>query len=89
MPTKKYNILLTKNAEKMLSKLSAADINKALGYINQLSLPFPANLNIKKMLDTPDFFRLKFSKIRVIFDVDYQTSTIWIRKIGYRKDIYR
>ena len=84
-----YKILYTEKAKKELSKLSAIDIEHSLKNISYLDLPFPPSLNIRKMTKTVNFYRLKFSKIRIIFELDSSQKTIWIRKIGYRKDIYR
>lgn len=84
-----YKRYLTKEADKDLSKLTPSVREKVLNRLRQLKFPIPPNLNIKKMTGTPGYFRLRVGKIRMILDVDRRTNTIWIRKIGYRKDIYR
>ncbi len=41
--------------------------------------------------EVPDYksdFRLRVEKYRVLFDVDTENKTIYILKIGHRKDIY-
>ena len=84
-----YKILLTKKADKDLAKFTPKDATNILEKINQLSYPFSSLLNIKKLSTLPMGYRLRINKIRVIFEVDHNPKTIWIRKIGYRKDIYR
>lgn len=86
---KKFKTLYTCKAEKDLIKLSSIDKDNTLSHIGKLDFPYPTNLDIKKMTNTPNFFRLKFGKVRVLFEIDNPAGTIWIRKIRYRKDIYR
>lgn len=84
-----YKILFTKNAKKELDRLIKKESLSLLNKINLLDLPFPSNLDIKKLAGTKYSFRLRIDKIRVIFEVDKNQKEIWIRKIGYRKDVYR
>jgi len=89
MPKKSFRLFYTEKAKKELSRLALSDVTKTISQIGQLTFPFPTQLNIKKMKDVPDFFRLKFGKVRVIFTINYESNSLIIRKIGYRKDIYR
>ncbi|PIP63340.1 type II toxin-antitoxin system mRNA interferase toxin, RelE/StbE family [Candidatus Roizmanbacteria bacterium CG_4_9_14_3_um_filter_33_18] len=84
-----HKIILTKNAKKELTHLVKKEITIVLNKIYLLDSPFPQNLNIKKLTGSKYFFRLRVGKIRVIFELDNNKKEIWIRKIGYRKDIYR
>lgn len=84
-----YKILYTEKTKKELFKLSSIDIERSLKKISNLDIPFQPNLNIRKMTETDNFYRLKFNKIRIIFEVLSSQKIIWIRKIAYRKDVYR
>lgn len=84
-----YKILYSKKAEKDLSKLSKKDIEDVVKKIDKLTFPLPLNLNIKKLTKAPGFYRLRVAKKRVIFELDHENREFWIRKIGFRKDIYR
>lgn len=81
------NIVFTKKAEKELSKLSRTEVRRVLEKIKLLDFPLPDFLDIKQMKGVEGFYRLRTGKIRVIFEI--YNNEIWIRKIGYRKDVYR
>lgn len=82
-------ILFTKNSKKELNKLTKNDALAILKKINQLKIPLPSFLNIKKLLSTKSSYRVRIGKMRVIFEIEQKTQIIWIRKIGYRKDVYK
>lgn len=84
-----YKTYLTKDADKDLSKLTPSIRDRVLDKLRQLKFPIPPRSNIRKIADVPGYFRLRVGKIRVIFEVDNLKKEIWIRKIAYRKDIYR
>ena len=82
-------IYFTRKCEKELEKLSSADIKSVLNKISQIKLPFPENLDIKKLQGIEGFYRLRIGKIRILFEVLADKNEIWIRKVGYRQSIYR
>lgn len=84
-----YQIFLTKDSKKELDGLITDEKKKILSRILLLDFPFSSSLNIKKMSGVDDSFRLKTGKIRAIFFIDYELKRIIIRKIGYRKNVYR
>lgn len=84
-----FKVIFTKNAKKELNRLNKKEALIILNKIYLLDFPFPENLNIKKLVGFKYLFRLKINKIRVIFELDSKKNEVWIRKIGYRKDIYR
>ncbi|MBI4009269.1 type II toxin-antitoxin system RelE/ParE family toxin [Candidatus Roizmanbacteria bacterium] len=84
-----YKILLSKKADKELEKFAAKESLTILKKIHKLSFPLPDFLNIKKLAGLKYGYRLRIGKVRIIFEIDHDSKIIWIRKIGYRKDIYR
>jgi mRNA interferase RelE/StbE len=84
-----YKVFFTSKSDKELSKLASIDIDKVLLKISQLTSPFETNLDIKKLVNYPDYYRLRIGQIRVIFEVDKLKKEVWIRKIGYRGGVYR
>ncbi|GEM_PF-1940209 len=86
---KRYKIFYTAKTRRQLFKLAFIDRDRVLGKIGVLKIPFPPGLDIKKMVDSAEFYRLRSGKVRVIFEMNNQKREIWIRKVGYRKDIYR
>lgn len=84
-----YKVYFTKKSEKELSRLSSPDIKRVLIKLAFLSSPFSTNLDIKKLVNVPRFFRLRIGKARIIFEIVEDKKEVWIRKIGYRGGIYR
>lgn len=84
-----FKVIFTKNAKKESSHINKKEILIVLNKIYLLDFPFPQNLNIKKLSGSKYSYRLRINKIRVIFELDVTKKEIWIRKIGYRKDVYR
>ena len=83
-----YHIFLTKKAEKNLTQLASHDAKHIIRRLEQLSIPFPHTLDIKKMSGTPGFYRLRSGRIRALFEVLEKPKEIWVRKIDYRGNIY-
>lgn len=83
-----YEILLTKKAEKNLTHLASYDAKNIIRRLRQLSIPFPDNLDIKKMSGTPGFYRLRSGSVRAIFEILVKQKEIWVRKIDYRGNMY-
>lgn len=83
-----YQVFFTTKAEKQLTKLAHSDAKKVIKKIEALTIPLPQNLDIRKMVNTPQFYRLRQGKVRVLFEVDDKKQEIWIRKIKYRGSIY-
>lgn len=83
-----YKILLTKKSEKNLTHLASYDAKNIIRRLQQLNVPFPNNLDVKKMSGTPGFYRLRSGTVRAIFEILEGQKEIWIRKIDYRGNIY-
>lgn len=86
-----------KSAIKFLEKATPEDTGKIQSQLRQLLfaieekgiIPF-TELNIKKMKgDWNGFYRLRISKIRVIFTVNFDNYELEIYAIGFRGDIYK
>ena len=82
-----YKIYFTNKAEKELGKLARIDIDRILEKLPHLSEKSP-NLDIKKLINQNNFYRLRIGKTRIIFEIDDNRKEIWIRKVGYRGGIY-
>jgi len=84
-----YKILLTKKVERQLRRLSSSDAKQIIRFLQKFDFPFEKNLDIKKLLNSPDFFRIRFGKIRIIFEIDHRKKEIWIRRVAYRGRVYQ
>jgi mRNA interferase RelE/StbE len=82
-------ILYHPKAIKFLSKLPKKTSLRVLEKIEALKKsPYSGNLDIKKLVGTKQFYRLRIANIRAIFKIDISTKTIFIRDIDYRGNIY-
>lgn len=83
-----YKVILTKKSLKNLTHLASYDAKNIIRRLQQLDVPLPHNLDIKKMSGTPNFYRLRWGNVRTIFEILEKQKEIWIRKIDYRRNIY-
>ncbi|MBI5614455.1 hypothetical protein HY947_06005 [Candidatus Gottesmanbacteria bacterium] len=83
-----FTIFFTKKSEKNLTQLASYDTKNIVRRLLQLDVPFPSNLDIKKMSGTPGFYRLRSGSVRAIFEVLEKQKEIWVRKIDYRGHVY-
>lgn len=84
-----YKVFFTRRAEKELDKLAKKDAKKVVSRLQKFGYPFPANFDIRKMIETKGFYRLRVGRVRVLFEVDSERQEIWIRQVGYRGRFYR
>lgn len=81
MPKLLYHPKVAKQI-KSLHSLDQKKIKRALEKISQEK----TKQNIKKLTNTKNSYRLRVGDIRIIFEKE--NKTIFIRKIGYRGQIY-
>jgi mRNA interferase RelE/StbE len=82
-----YHLKLKKSAEKELEVLPLSAVVKIQERIFELANnPFPPG--IKKLKGFTDLYRIRVGKYRAIYNVNHQTKSIEILKIGDRKNIY-
>ncbi len=82
-----YEVLFKKSVYKDLKKIPKADLRKILSRIKKLSdNPRPAGY---EKLTGKEQFRLRQGKYRIVYSIQDDKLTIWVVKVGHRKDIYR
>lgn len=87
----KYEIKITKRAQKQLFKLSVAIREKIAEQIFSLGLnPDSQNLDIKTLTNDPEAkLRLRVGNYRIKFNRDDEIRIVEIVKVGHRKEIYK
>ncbi len=84
-----YQIYYSHQAEKYLSRLTPSRIALILKRIEHISYdPFRFN-NIAKLQGTVSCFRLRIGDIRVIYELNLKSKTMYVIKIAPRGSIYR
>ncbi|KKU82273.1 MAG: Plasmid stabilization system [Microgenomates group bacterium GW2011_GWA2_47_8] len=83
-----YKVFFTKKSEKDLTHLASYDAKHIIARLQQLDIPFPNHLDIKKMSGTQGFYRLRSGSVRALFEILENQKEIWVRRIDYRGNIY-
>ena len=82
-----YEILFKESVYKDLKKILKADLRKILSRIKKLSEdPRPAGC---EKLTGQERYRLRQGRYRIVYSIQDDKLTIWVVKVGHRKDIYR
>ena len=87
----KYEIKITKRAQKQLFKLSVAIKERIAEQIFILGKnPDNPSLDVKKLTNDPEAkLRLRVGNYRVKFNRDDEIRIVEIVKVGHRKEIYQ
>lgn len=84
-----YKLLFHPQAVKKLKRLHPNDRQRILQKIDKLSqTPQAKELDIKKLANTKNSFRLRSGDVRAIFEVEEETKIIYIWDVDYRGNIY-
>ena len=84
MPTKTFEIEYGRSAISDLDNLPVRTRNQILSKIERLETGLHGN--IKRLHNADYTYRLRMGNYRVLFDVE--GTTIIIRRVGHRKEIY-
>jgi mRNA interferase RelE/StbE len=82
-----YKIFFKKSVQKDLSSIPKNDLKKILSRIENLGEnPRPAGC---EKLTGQERYRLRQGRYRILYSIQDDELTIWIVKVGHRKDVYR
>ena len=82
-----YNIYFKKSVEKDFKVIPKKDLVKILERIEALAEdPRPPGC---EKLSGQQKYRLRQGRYRILYSVQDDELTIWVVKVGHRKDIYR
>ena len=82
-----YKIYFRVSVEKDFKKIPVEDIKKILLRIKGLTLePRPS---VCEKLTEQEQYRIRQGRYRIVYSIQDDARTVWIVKIGHRKDIYR
>jgi len=83
----KYRIEVKKSAEKELRKIPKKELIKLISQIGSLAdSPHPPG---SKKLTNQEKYRIRIGNYRVLYNVEDEILTIFVIKVGHRKEIYR
>ncbi|MBN2514560.1 MAG: type II toxin-antitoxin system RelE/ParE family toxin [Deltaproteobacteria bacterium] len=82
-----YEIFFKESVWKDLSKIPKNDIKKILSRIKTLGNdPRPPGC---EKLTGRELYRIRQGKYRIVYSIQDNELTVWVVKVGHRKDIYR
>ncbi len=83
----KYKIFFRESVSKDFKKIPKKDLQKILSRIQKLGDDphIPGN----EKLTGQDLYRIRQGNYRILYSIQDKQLTIWVIKVGNRKDIYR
>ncbi len=82
-----YKIYFKKSVLKDLKNIPNKDLKRIMKRIESLS-ENPRPRGHEKLSD-PDLYRIRQGNYRIIYSIKDNILTVWVIKIGHRRDIYR
>ena len=83
----RYKIFFRESVRKDLGVLPKKEIQKNLHRIEALSEdPRPAGC---EKLTGEEKYRIRQGRYRILYSIQDEELTVWVVKIGHRKDVYR
>ena len=84
----RYEILLRRSVlRKDLAKLPKADTQRIIEAIRALA-DNPRPPGVQK-LSGQECYRIRQGDYRIVFSIQDQERTVWITKVGHRREVYR
>ena len=82
-----YEVLFKKSVEKDFRSIPKNELKKIIKRIGELAKnPRPQNC---EKLTGQNRYRLRQGNYRIVYSIQDNELTIWVVKVGHRKDIYR
>ncbi|MBW1707131.1 MAG: type II toxin-antitoxin system RelE/ParE family toxin [Deltaproteobacteria bacterium] len=82
-----YRVFFRKSVEKDFSIIPKKDVKRILNRIKALEKnPRPSG---SEKLTGQERYRLRQGRYRIVYSIQDDELTVWVVKVGHRKDIYR
>ena len=82
-----YEIFFRESVWKELKQAPQADLHKILSRIEQLGND-PRPIGCEKLTDQ-EWYRVRQKNYRIVCSIQDDELTVWVTKVGHRKDVYR
>lgn len=82
-----YEIFFRESVWKELKKVPKADLKKILSRIEQLGND-PRPMGCEKLTGY-ELYRIRRGNYRIVYSIQDNELTVWVVKVGHRKDVYR
>jgi len=82
-----YEILFKESVWKDLKRVPKSDLKKILSRVEKLGHdPRPMGCEI---LTGEELYRLRQGNYRIVYSIQDNELTVWVIRVGHRKDVYR
>jgi len=82
-----YKIYLRRSVKKDLSPIPKKDLKRIIQRIKNLSVnPRP---NGCEKLSGQERYRIRQGKFRIVYSIQDEDLTVWVVKVGHRREVYR
>jgi len=82
-----YKVFFRESVEKDFAAIPKSDLKKILQRIRSLAEdPRPSGC---EKLTGQERYRLRQGRYRIVYSIQDKDLTVWVVKVGHRKDIYR
>lgn len=82
-----YELFFRESVWKELKKIPKADLKKILSRIEQLGND-PRPMGCEK-LTGHELYRIRQGNYRIVYSIQDNELTVWVVKVGHRKNVYR
>jgi mRNA interferase RelE/StbE len=82
-----YEILFKESVWKDLKKVPKSDLKRILSRIEKLG-DDPRPVRCEK-LTGEELYRVRQGNYRIVYSIQDNELTVWVVKVGHRKDVYR
>ena len=82
-----YELFFRESVWKELKKVPKADLKKILSRIEQLGND-PRPMGCEK-LTGHELYRIRQGNYRIVYSIQDNELTVWVVKVGHRKNVYR
>jgi mRNA interferase RelE/StbE len=84
----KYELLISRSAEKTLKAIPGHDSAKLVAAIGKLVID-PRPQGCRKLFGEMNTYRIRVGVYRIIYEIEDRLLRILVLKIGHRKNVYR
>jgi mRNA interferase RelE/StbE len=83
----RYEVYLKRSAAKELGRIPRTDLRRVVARIRSLAKePRPAG---SEKLSAQERYRIRQGDYRIVYSVQDDERTVWVVKIGHRREVYR
>ena len=82
-----YEVFFKESVWKDVKKIPRTELRKILSKIEKLA-DYPRLVGCEKLTEQ-ELYRIRQGRYRIVYSIQDMELTVWVIKIGHRKDVYR